>query len=103
VLGNLISNALKFTPAGGRITVAARRSDGEVVVSVADTGIGIAPALLPRIFDRFTQGRVGSEKGAGLGLSIVKGIVEQEGGRLWVDSAVGVGSTFYFTLPLRQE
>jgi len=103
VLGNLISNALKFTPAGGRITVAARHSDGEVVVSVADTGIGIAPALLPRIFDRFTQGRVGSEKGAGLGLSIVKGIVEQEGGRLWVDSAVGVGSTFYFTLPLRQE
>lgn len=103
VLGNLISNSLKFTPAGGRITVAARCGDGEVVISVADTGIGIAPALLPRIFDRFTQGRVGAEKGAGLGLSIVKGIVEQEGGRLWVDSTVGVGSTFSFTLPLRQE
>jgi len=103
VLGNLISNSLKFTPAGGHITVAARRGDGEVVISVADTGIGIAPALLPRIFDRFTQGRVGSEQGAGLGLSIVKGIVEQEGGRLWVDSTVGAGSTFYFTFPLRQE
>ena len=103
VLGNLISNSLKFTPAGGRITVSARRSDGEVVISVADTGIGIAPALLPRIFDRFTQGSIGSEKGVGLGLSIVKGIVEQDGGRLWVDSTVGSGSTFYFTLPLRQE
>ncbi len=103
VLGNLISNSLKFTPAGGRITVAARRSEGEVVISVADSGIGIAPALLPRIFDRFTQGGVASEKGAGLGLSIVKGIVEQEGGRLWVDSTVGGGTTFYFTLPLRQE
>lgn len=103
VLGNLLSNSLKFTPAGGHITVSARRSDGEAVISVADTGIGIAPALLPRIFDRFTQGQIGSEKGAGLGLSIVKGIVEQEGGRIWVDSTLGAGSTFYFTLPLRQE
>lgn len=103
VLGNLLSNSLKFTPAGGHITVSARRSDGEAVISVADTGIGIAPALLPRIFDRFTQGQIGSEKGAGLGLSIVKGIVEQEGGRIWVESNLGAGSTFHFTLPLRQE
>lgn len=102
VLGNLISNALKFTPAGGRITVSARQSDGEVVISVADTGMGIAPALLPRIFDRFTQGTVGAEKGAGLGLSIVKGIIEQEGGRIWVESSVGVGTTFHVTLPRRQ-
>jgi len=102
VLGNLISNALKFTPAGGRVTVSARQSDGEVVMSVADTGMGIDPALLPRIFDRFTQGTVGAEKGAGLGLSIVKGIIEQEGGRIWVESSVGAGTTFHFTLPRRQ-
>lgn len=99
VLGNLISNALKFTLAGGRITVRVRKSDNEVVMSVEDTGIGIAPDLLPRVFERFVQGEYGAERGAGLGLSIVKNIVEQEGGRLWVDSTVGVGTTFSFTLP----
>ena len=103
VLGNLISNALKFTAEGGRITVSARQSDGEVLVAVADNGIGIPSQLLPRIFDRFTQGQVGAEKGAGLGLSIVKGIVEQEGGRIWVESAVDAGTTFYFTLPRRRN
>lgn len=103
VLGNLISNALKFTLAGGRITVAARCVDSEVVISVSDTGPGIPEHLLPRIFDRFVQGNLRAELGAGLGLSIVKGIVENDGGRIWVESTIGVGSTFYFTLPSKTD
>lgn len=99
VLGNLVSNALKFTPVGGRITVSARQIAGEIVVSVSDTGSGISEHLLPRIFDRFVQGGEGAELGTGLGLSIVKGIVDHDGGRIWVESTVGIGSTFYFTLP----
>lgn len=99
VLGNLISNALKFTNAGGRISLSVRMISGEVVISVEDTGIGIEPHLLPRVFDRFVQGEVGADGGAGLGLSIVKSIIEQEGGRVWVDSVPGAGTTFSFTLP----
>ncbi len=103
VVINLISNAVKFTDAG---TVSCRgyRRNGDLVVSVVDTGMGIAPADQPKVFERFKQ--VGDTltdkpKGTGLGLPICKEIVEHHGGRLWVESEVGKGSTFSFTLPLR--
>jgi len=100
VLANLIRNAITFTPNGGRISVAATAGDGVVKFVVADTGIGIDPALHQRIFDRYWHASAGARKrGTGLGLSIAKGIVEAHGGRLTVESAVGAGSTFRFTIP----
>ena len=99
VFENLLGNAAKFTPAGGRITVGARPGEKEVVFWVADTGEGISAADVPRVFDRFWQARKGERHGAGLGLAIAKGIVEAHGGRIWVDSAPGQGSTFAFTVP----
>jgi PAS domain S-box-containing protein len=99
VLTNLIGNAVKFTPEG-TITVRAEQLAGYVLVSVADTGSGIAPDALPRIFDRYFTSP-GSEGGTGLGLHIAKGIVEAHGGRIWVVSMPGRGSTFSFTLPQR--
>jgi PAS domain S-box-containing protein len=102
VLANLIRNAIKFTPDGGRITVTADAIDGVVRFSVTDTGIGIDPALHQRIFDRYWHASAGARKrGTGLGLSIAKGIVEAHGGRIWVDSEAGAGSTFSFSLPAR--
>jgi PAS domain S-box-containing protein len=102
VFDNLIGNALKFTTNGGRITVtvAARQQEQEVLFSVADTGVGIAPDSVPHVFDRFWQaaGRA-SRLGAGLGLPITRGIVEAHGGRIWVESTQGLGSTFFFTIP----
>ncbi|HEX6909399.1 MAG TPA: ATP-binding protein, partial [Longimicrobium sp.] len=100
VLSNLLGNAVKFTPPGGTITLGARPSGGEMVFSVADTGRGIEPADLPRLFDRFWQAERTREGGAGLGLAIVRGLVEAHGGRIWVHSQPGRGSTFSFTLPL---
>ena len=100
VLSNLIDNALKFTPSHGRIEMRASRLDDCVQISVADTGTGIAPAHLPHVFDRFWQADRAKRGGAGLGLAIAKGIVEAHGGRLGVESEVGRGTTFYFTLPL---
>ena len=99
VFENLLGNAAKFTPAGGRITVGARPGEKEIVFWVADTGEGISAADVPRLFDRFWQARKGERRGAGLGLAIAKGIVEAHGGRIWVDSAPGQGSTFAFTVP----
>ena len=99
VFGNLIGNAIKFTPAGGRITAGAALKDDAVVFWVADTGSGIASEELPRVFDRFWQATKAGRKGAGLGLSITKGIVEAHGGRIWVESTAGGGSTFFFTIP----
>lgn len=99
VFENLIGNALKFTQPGGRITVGARREGGEVLFWVADTGAGIARDALPHVFDRFWQARRGERTGAGLGLSIVEGIVEAHGGRVWVESQLGRGTTFFFTIP----
>ena len=102
VLSNLIRNAIKFTPDGGRITLRADGQEGVVRFGVSDTGIGIDPALHQRIFDRYWHASAGARKrGTGLGLSIAKGIVEAHGGRLTVESATGEGSTFSFTLPAR--
>ena len=101
VFDNLIGNALKFTPEGGRITVAAAAGERDVMFSVADTGPGIAPESLPHVFDRFWQAATrASRLGAGLGLPITKGIVEAHGGRIWVDSMPGRGTTFFFTIPI---
>lgn len=99
VLNNLIGNAIKFTPEGGRITVRAEPVAAEVLFSVTDTGPGIPPEELPLLFERFWQAKK-VKGGAGLGLAIAKGIVEAHGGRIWVESKLGVGSTFYFTLPV---
>jgi signal transduction histidine kinase len=101
---NLLSNAVKFTPEGGRISLRAVQADGAVEIAVSDTGIGIAPEDQEAIFEEFRQ--VGSDEarkqeGTGLGLALTKKIVEMHGGRIWVKSQVGKGSTFTFTLPVR--
>jgi len=98
VFANLVGNALKFTPRGGRITVAAGPAGDRAQFSVADTGPGIAEEDLPHLFDRFWQARRTARLGSGLGLAIVKGIVLAHGGQVWVESTPTVGSTFYFTL-----
>ncbi|MBI4269407.1 MAG: GAF domain-containing protein [Candidatus Rokubacteria bacterium] len=102
---NLVSNAIKFTDVG-EVTVRATASDGSFLVSVSDTGPGISPADQQRIFEEFQQVDSSSTRkkgGTGLGLSIARRIVELHGGRMWVDSAPGEGSTFSFTLPVRVE
>ena len=99
VFGNLIGNALKFTPEGGTIRVRAEPDGGAVRFSVSDTGPGIRPEHLPYVFDRFWQARRSREGGAGLGLAISRGIVAAHGGEMWVESMAGQGSTFHFTLP----
>ncbi|MCA9738671.1 MAG: PAS domain-containing sensor histidine kinase [Gemmatimonadota bacterium] len=98
VFSNLLGNAIKFTPEGGRIRIRSATGDGEVVFEVADTGVGIPPEQIDRIFDRFWQLSEG-HGGAGLGLSIAKGIVEAHQGRIWVESTPGEGTRFLFTLP----
>ena len=99
VFENLIGNAIKFSTAGGLITVGAASRDQEVLFWVADTGCGIAPGSLPHVFDRFWQATKGDRRGAGLGLPITKGIVEAHGGHLWVESTLDRGSIFFFSLP----
>ena len=99
VFSNLLGNALKFTPAGGEIRVGARVEDEQVLFYVRDTGPGIPTELLAHIFDRFWQANRTDRRGAGLGLSIARGIVEAHGGRLQVESEPGRGSTFSFTVP----
>jgi two-component system sensor histidine kinase VicK len=101
VLRNLLSNAIKYSPEGGTITIQARGDDDQLLVGVSDEGIGIPTCDLDRVFERFyrvdnvvTQ-RVG---GAGLGLAVCQGIVQAHGGRMWVESNLGEGSAFYFTL-----
>jgi signal transduction histidine kinase len=100
VLSNLIGNAIKFTPQGGHITLRGARIAEEVRVAVADSGPGIPAEQLPHIFGQFWQGRRSDRRGIGLGLVIAKGIVEAHNGRIWVESTVGEGSNFYFTLPV---
>jgi signal transduction histidine kinase len=103
VIFNLLSNAVKFTPTGGAVDVNAGQVDGEVRVSVADTGPGIASKDHERIFEEFQQTEAGIEQreGTGLGLALSKRLVELHGGRIWVESELGKGTTFVFTLPAR--
>ena len=104
VFSNLVGNALKFTPAGGHVSLDVMARDAEAVFVVADDGPGIPGKALPHVFDRFWQAMRSPEErqqGAGLGLSIVKGIIEAHGGRVWVDSRLGEGSRFYFSVPRR--
>jgi signal transduction histidine kinase len=106
ILINLIDNAIKYSPAGTPVGVAVRSSPDEVVISVRDRGAGIAPHELSGLFQKFHRllGPSTAEiPGTGLGLYIVKGLVEAQGGRVWVDSEVGSGSTFTFTLPLASQ
>ena len=106
ILVNLLSNAVKFTPEGGRVGLTATAADDVVTIAVSDTGIGIAPEDQAAIFEEFRQvGRDDARKqeGTGLGLTLAKKFVELHGGRIWVESQVGQGSTFSFTLPVRLE
>jgi PAS domain S-box-containing protein len=98
VLSNLIGNAIKFTPRGGKVVLHACSTEGGVQLSVADSGAGIPAEELPYIFDRFWQAERASRLGAGLGLAIAKGIVDAHGGRIWAESAPGSGTTIRFTL-----
>src|SRR6266851_1911414 len=95
VFGNLIGNAIKFTPEGGTIKVRAEMRGDETLFSVADTGPGIRPDELPHVFDRYWQAKKTARLGTGLGLSIAEGLVEAHGGHIWVESTPGRGSTFF--------
>ncbi|MGQ9584585.1 MAG: GAF domain-containing sensor histidine kinase [Anaerolineae bacterium] len=102
VLANLLSNAIKFTPEGGAISLRVFKDPNEACVAVADNGVGIAPEVLPHVFDQFYQAEPAATRkhdGLGLGLSIAKGLVELHGGRIWVESTPNEGSCFTFTLP----
>ena len=102
MLLNLLSNALKFTPEGGRIDVRAGLADGMAEISVTDTGIGIAPKDQEAVFEEFRQVGTAAQKveGTGLGLALSRKFIELHNGRIWVKSQVGVGSAFTFALPL---
>jgi signal transduction histidine kinase len=101
VFTNLVGNALKYSPSGAPVRLAASRQGDAVVVSVTDRGVGIAPEDLPRLFQRFHRGRLTNRaEGLGLGLYIARTLIEAHGGRIWVDSSPGEGSTFSFTLPV---
>jgi len=104
IFENLVGNAMRFTPAGGTIVVGAAKRDREVLFSVKDSGEGISAEELPHVFERFWKGRkVKRDGGAGLGLLIVKALVEAHGGHVWVESTPGHGSTFFFTIPTAQQ
>jgi signal transduction histidine kinase len=103
ILVNLLTNAVKFTPAGGQIRVEARWGDRAIIVSVIDTGIGIAKEDQEAIFEEFRQAGgnyAHKREGTGLGLTLTKRFIEMHGGKIWVESEVGKGSTFTFTLPI---
>ncbi len=94
-----MDNAVKFTDAGGTIRLRVESRNDDVLFSVSDTGVGIEEERLASLFDRYAQARRTRRAGAGLGLAIAKEIIEAHGGAIWAESTVGVGSTFYFTLP----
>jgi signal transduction histidine kinase len=100
VLSNLVGNAIKFTPSGGNIVISVEQKCGKGLFAVRDTGKGIDSKEIPHLFDRFWQMRKKNKEGTGLGLSIAKRIVEAHQGEIWVKSMPGVGTIFYFTLPL---
>jgi PAS domain S-box-containing protein len=106
VVSNLVNNAVKYSPDGGTVTLTSRAEGGFALISVTDTGVGIPPDEIGHVFERFRRVRSGAAQsipGTGLGLTIVKQIVEMHGGKIWVESAVGHGSAFHFTLPLAAE
>jgi PAS domain S-box-containing protein len=106
VVSNLVNNAVKYSPEGGTVTLSSRVEGRFALVSVTDTGIGIPPDEIGHVFERFRRVRSGAAQsipGTGLGLTIVKQIVEMHGGKIWVESAVGHGSSFHFTIPLAPE
>jgi two-component system phosphate regulon sensor histidine kinase PhoR len=101
VMSNLLHNAIKFTLPGGRIIVSAQKVENAVRVSIQDTGVGIPDEDVPRIFERFYKAdRARSGGGTGLGLSIARHIVEGHGGKIGLESRLGEGSTFFFTIPV---
>jgi signal transduction histidine kinase len=102
VMSNLIGNALKFTPSGGSVSVTSTIDRKFVVLEIRDTGTGIAAEDLPFVFDRFWQSRRTNRSGAGLGLAIARGIVLGHGGRIWIESTPGAGTSVRFTLPARE-
>jgi signal transduction histidine kinase len=113
ILRNLLVNAVRYTPAGGSVTVSAASAGGLVQIDVTDTGEGIAPEDLPHVFERFwrvDRARARGNRpygihggGTGLGLSVAQSLVKAHGGDIWVESAPGQGSTFSFTLPIAQD
>jgi signal transduction histidine kinase len=101
---HLGENALKYTPPGTVVTLAARQVRGAIELAVRDTGPGIPPKDVPHLFDKFFRAeKTGRVPGTGIGLAIAKGLVEAHGGRIWVESRVGEGTTFRFTLPLEES
>lgn len=98
VLSNLVGNAVKFTNEGGAINVRVGPHEGGVLFEVQDSGSGIAEGELPHVFERYWKSPGTAPQGTGLGLAIAKGIIEAHGGRIWVRSAAGAGSTFFFTV-----
>jgi PAS domain S-box-containing protein len=106
VFYNLVGNATKFSPEGSQISIQVKKSSGYIVTSVADHGIGMSREEQNKIFDRLYQAKritYGAKKGTGLGLSICRGIIDKHGGRIWLESQQGKGSTFYFSLPLSKK
>ena len=103
VLSNLLGNAVKFTPEGGAISLRAFRSGSVVLLAVTDTGPGISEEEQRHVFDSYWQAKPGAGRGLGLGLSIAKALVESHGGRIWVESELGHGSTFFVSLPAQGE
>jgi signal transduction histidine kinase len=101
LVANLLENAIRYTPKGGKVSVRAQAEEGQVIVQVSDNGPGIPPADQPYLFDKFFRASnvPGGVPGTGLGLSIVKSIVDSHNGRIWVDSRLGEGSTFTVVLP----
>ena len=100
VMSNLIENGVNFTPEGGTVTVSVRKKGTDVSVAVSDNGMGIEPQVVDNLFDRFWQGHRKDGKGSGLGLTIVKGILEEHGTVVKVETELGEGSSFEFSLPL---
>jgi signal transduction histidine kinase len=100
---NLLSNAFKFTDDGGQVSISATQKDQSILLEIRDTGIGIPEDKLQMVFDEFYQVEGGKHGGTGLGLAITKRLVEEHEGNIWVESQLGKGSTFYFTIPIQRE
>jgi signal transduction histidine kinase len=100
---NILSNAVKFTSEEGQIKIVARRRDEDILHEIRDTGIGIPKDKIERVFDEFYQVETSKHGGTGLGLAITKRLVEEHGGKIWVESQLGKGTTFYFTIPRSKE